>query len=178
MNARKQTSPIFYLAALLIFLGGWIAAVIIAAGDFAQLERANVQPLDSAQLGTDPARIAVFIDGPSTDGPSSKDTIDCTSRAPGREPVDIRPVKAPIQTTSPGTTWHLLGITVELDNPADTVIACTAADGDDRQYGVAPAPEFRGAAIGNGIGILATAVSAILAIWTYRRRRRFAKGNR
>lgn len=170
----KQTSPVFYLAALLILLGGWITAVILAAGDFAKLERADVQPLAVAQLSSEPGRIAVFADI----APAGR-SITCTSDSAGSEPTDIRPVKAPAQATSGGTTWYLLGITAEVADPSQTVIECTAKDGaEEATYGLALAPDFRGAAIGNGIGILATAVSAILAFWIYRRRRRFAKGNR
>ena len=47
---------------------------------------------------------------------------------------------------------------------------------DSALYGYADLPDFRGAAIGNGVGSIATLAAVILIIWTFVRRRRFAKG--
>lgn len=165
--AVKQTNPMFYLAALLIFLGAWVAGFIIAAGDWNQIDSREIRtlnPNDPIDVGDD--GIALFTN-----------TAD-TNQATCREADDRLKLESPgfdLATERGDTTWHLL--TVSRDAEPGTYRIDCAPRGTNARYGHTALPDFRGATIGNGVGSVGTLVAVILAIWTYVRRRRYAKGN-
>ncbi len=174
---QRQPSSLFYLLALLLCLGGWVAGFAIAAGDWSQLDDAKVSAIDQTKAGngvlsSKPGRIAIF-----TDTVQPKRQVTCRAVAGGTA-YEAKPAKIELEVTSGGVDWHLLAVTAQVANPRASHIVCTPRDRmvDKAAYGVAPAPDFHRANIGNGVGSVATLAAVILSLWTYLRRRRFAKG--
>lgn len=161
----KRTSPIWYLVALLLVLGGWVAAAAIAATAWDDLKQATVAEIDPGK------KIAVTDNGVAffTDIQQERD-VSCTSKPAKDLVIKQRPLD--IEAQGDGRTWHLLSVTKDA-KPGSYSVSCAPDDkgADTANYGYAELPDFRSATIGNGVGSMATLAAAILAGWTYWGRR-------
>lgn len=159
----KRTSAIWYLVALLVVLGGWVAAAAIAASAWQDLKQATVIPINPGdKIAVTDRGVAIFTDF------AQDRQVTCKSRPA----LTTEPTTFDLSAQGNGRTWHLLSVTKEA-KPGSYVVTCAPGDRgvDTAGYGYAELPDFRNATIGNGVGSIATLVAAILAVWTYWGRR-------
>ncbi|MDQ3156319.1 MAG: hypothetical protein M3Q98_06325 [Actinomycetota bacterium] len=161
----KRTSAIWYLVAVLLVLGGWVAAAAIASTAWQDLEKSTVAEIDPGK------KIAVTDKGVAffTDIKQDRD-VSCASRPAKALVVKEQPFD--IEAQGDGRAWHLLSVTKDA-KPGSYSVACAPDDNgaDTANYGYAELPDFRRATIGNGVGSMSTLAAALLAGWTYWGRR-------
>lgn len=161
----KRTSATWYLAAVLLVLGGWVAATAIAATSWQDLKQATVLPLDPGKDLTVTDRGVAFF----TDLPQDR-RVTCHSKP--ADALTTEPNSFDLSTRSGGRAWHLVSVTKEA-RPGSYSVSCTPRDRkvDTASYGYAELPDFRNATIGNGVGSIATFIAVILTAWVYWGRR-------
>lgn len=129
----RLTNPLWYLAALLLALGGTMTAVATAASAFDPIRDARVVPV-TERVDAKGATLAVYTD-------IVQDDRDVTCRArygkkdKGRIPIPDQGVDITAQTD--GVRWTLIGL---LEHGRDGLrIVCTPADRrlDSASYGYA-----------------------------------------
>lgn len=166
----RQTTPLLYLAAFVLCLGGWVGAALIAAGDWDGLETVEIHTLTTGNaVPVTENGIAIFT--------NIEQDRKVTCRSEQKGSVSLSDPGFDFTTERGSGEWHLLAVSKEA-KPGNYAIGCTPGNrmSDSALYGYADLPDFRGAAIGNGVGSIATLAAVILTIWTFVRRRRFAKG--
>jgi len=166
-EAIRPVNPLWYLAALLLALGGWVGATVVAAGAWDGVRAADVKPL-SGKISAENRTVAVF-----TDIQQPERQISCrATEGKNDKPTDVPAAGLDITVTSDGGEWHLIGLLP--DAPPSMTLACTPLDKrvDNASYAYAAVDGFGRANTGRGIAALAAAVGAALAIWTFISRRR------
>lgn len=169
----RPTSPLAYLAAFLLVIGGWMAGTIVAAGAWDQVREAPTQGLQDA-LAAGGESVAVF-----TDVLQPEREIVCTARPAGEkeaEPAPLDPAPVDLRVARDGSTWHLLAFAPEVDG--EVVVRCAPQDdnGDAAGYQVAAVEGVLARArLGNLIVWTATAAGIALAGWTWWNRRRTSR---
>lgn len=167
-----RTNPLCYLAALLLVLGGWIAAAPILAAPWQELKTASITGFENGKKIDATDRGVAFF----TDIVQERD-VTCRSNPPGA--LNTRGTKFDLANDDGDRTWHLVSTTAGA-KAGSYAVACRPRDRavDTASYGYAEMPSFSSAGRnGRGIGILATTAAAILAAWTYwgrRQERKFA----
>lgn len=166
----KQTSPLWYLTALFIALGGAVVSIIVAAGAWDPVREATVTPIGEPVDGTNKS-IAVYTDIVQPDR-----KVTCRATGPGKKVTEIPAAKLALTVTNGSDEWHLIGMLTEGDK--DQLITCTPRDRrvDDATYTYAAVTGFasKGNA-GKGIAILSTFVGVVLAAYTFYVRRKLRK---
>lgn len=160
-----RTNPLCYLAALLLALGGWMAAAAVAATSWQDLKEASVTRLDpGAKIDVTDRGVAFF-----TDLVQQRNVV-CHGKP--KAPLPVESAKFDLVNRTGDRTWHWLSATKGAKAGTYTV-ACTPEDGmiDTATYGYAELPDFHNADVGRGIGSIATLVAVILAAWTWWGRR-------
>ncbi|MEO6605293.1 MAG: hypothetical protein ABIN55_06740 [Aeromicrobium sp.] len=163
----KLTSPLWYLTAFFIALGGAVLAIVVAAGAWDPVREATVTPIGEPVDGTDKS-IAVYTDIVQPDR-----KVTCHAKGPGKKVVTIPAAKLSLTVTNGTDEWHLIGLLTEGDK--DQLITCTPRDRrvDDATYTYAAVSGFasKGNA-GKGIAILSTTIGVVLAGFTFYTRRK------
>lgn len=162
----KPTNPLWYLAAFLIALGGWMIATVVAAGAWNPVREASLQSATQSVDATGRS-VAVFTDILQPDR-----RITCRAAGPGKKATVIPEAALAITVNSQGDQWHLIGLLT--DGAANLRISCTPQDrrNDDASYDYATVDGFESKAnTGKGIAILGSTVGLGLAGYTYYARR-------
>ncbi len=169
-GAVNRTSPLWYLAAFFIALGGATLAIVVAAGAWDPVRDATVTPVGE-RVDAANKSVAVFTDIVQPDR-----DVTCRATGPGKKVTDIPAAKLSLTVTNGTDEWYLIGMLPEGDK--DQQIACTPRDRrvDDATYTYAAVTGFasRGNA-GKGIAILSTAIGFVLAVYTFYVRRQQRK---
>lgn len=155
----------WYLVALLLVLGGWVAAAAIAASDWNDLKSAEVTILnDGKEVPVTERGVALF-----TDITQDRD-VTCRSTPP--KAITLEAPRFELTTEGGDRTWHLLSVSKDA-KAGDYRIDCTPRDrmSDTATYGYAELPDFRNANTGNGVGSMATFTAVIIAGWCWWGRR-------
>lgn len=163
----RPTSPLWYLLALLLALGSWMAAAAVAAGDWDPMRTADVTPARERlpqDAGT--GRIAVY-----TDTVQPERELTCVAflgDEKSREPRTLADPGIELTREQDGITWHLVAVSEPGTDRAGGAVRCSMADDvvDTAAYAWAAVPDPSAARTGRGIGVLGTAVAAGLAGWT------------
>jgi hypothetical protein len=121
----------WYVAAALLAVLGWCAAVSWEADGWDVLRSAKVTPL-GAPIEASGKDVGVF-----TDYYQSGRTINCVSVGANNKTTPIAPSPVDMQVVSGGTSWHLLALST--DGTASMTIQCTPTDKltDSAVYGTA-----------------------------------------
>lgn len=162
----KRTSPLWYLAALFIALGGAVLAIVVAAGAWDPVREATVTPIGERVDGTNKS-IAVYTDIVQPDR-----KVTCRATGPGKKVTDIPAAKLTFTITNGSDEWHLIGLLNE--GAKDQLITCTPRDRrvDDATYTYAAVSGFASKGnVGKGIAILSTFIGVVLAAYTFYVRR-------
>lgn len=165
----RLTNPLWYLAALFVVLGGWMAGVILAAGAWDTVRDATLESA-SERVDAGSGSLAVF-----TDVRQPERDITCTATGPGKdaEPVDLEAAPIDLTVARDGSSWFLIAF--ERNAPSDVEVRCTPRDraADAATYRVAVAEGFADRAqLGDGVTWIATAAGIVLAIATWWTRRK------
>ncbi len=162
----RPTSPLWYLAAFFIALGGAVIAIIVAASAWDPVREATVTPVGERVDGADRS-IAVFTDIVQADR-----DVTCRATGPGKKVTEIPKAKLALTVTNGTDEWHLIGMLTEGDK--DQLITCAPKDRrvDDATYTYAAVVGFASKAnTAKGISILTTAIAVVLAGYTFYTRR-------
>lgn len=163
----KVTSPFGYLAAVLVVLGGWVLATVVAAGAWDTVREATPVTITDERVDAAGSSLAVFtdIDQPTLD-------ITCTATPEDGEPIEIEEAAIDIAVDTDGRRWQLINLLPEGQD--GLAIACAPADDrtDSASYAYAVVDGFasrgeRGQAIAT-TGLIA---AVALGIWTFHCRR-------
>jgi hypothetical protein len=162
-EAVKLTSPLWYLAAVLLVLGGAMAGVVVAAGAWDEIREANVQPV-TERVDASSGTLAVYTDIVQDDR-----GVRCTATGPGKkaEPTPIPRATIDIAVDDDGNVWHLIGLLK--DGAKDVALACAPDDdkSDTASYGYAVVDGASRTNTGEGIAVLGTAAGLALAVYTF-----------
>lgn len=169
----RLTSPLWYLAAVAIALGGSIAGTAVAAGAWDGVRSATITP------ATEPVDAAGHTLAIFTDQPQDGREITCTTRPadkPEAKGDEVKAAALDIVVEQRGTDWHLLALRPE--GKDGVVISCVPSDGkaDTALYGFAVVDGFESADRGATIGSVSLALALVLAglVFWQRRRARLA----
>lgn len=178
-EAVRLINPLWYLAALMIALGGQVVGTAVAASSWDFVREAPLVNVSDPVDATG-ASVAVFTDVPQPDRDIGCVVTETGDGDEDAEPVDVPEAPLDLTTVSDSTTWQLVGFL--LDAPDGEVrVACSAQDGagDSASYAVST-PEGVGerANLGNGIAWLFTLAGIVLAIYVFTSRRRHRKETR
>ena len=163
----KITSPFGYLAAVLVVLGGWVLATVVAAGAWDTVRESTPVTITDERVDAAGSSLAIFtdIEQPALD-------ITCTATPEDGEPVEIEPAAIDVLVDTDGSRWQLINL---LPEGADGLqLACAPADDrtDSASYAYAVVDGFadRGE---RGQAIATTGLIAALALgaWTFYCRR-------
>lgn len=162
--AVRLTNPLWYLAALLLALGGTMAAVATAASAFDPVRDANVLPV-TERVDAKGATLAVYTDIVQEDR-----AIACRARYGKKDAgrVEIPDKGVDIVAQGGGIRWTLIGL---LEEGRDGLrIVCTPADRriDNASYGYATVTGYS-SKVNNGRGIssIGLAAGVGLAGWVF-----------
>lgn len=160
----RLTNPLWYLAALLLALGGTMAAVATAASAFDPVRDARVVPV-TERVDAKGATLAVYTDIVQEDR-----DIACRGRYGKKDKgrIVIPDKGVDIQAQSEGIPWTLIGL---LEEGRDGLrIVCTPADRriDSASYGYATVTGYA-SKVNNGRGISAIGLASGvgLAGWVF-----------
>lgn len=165
----RLTSPLWYLAAVAIALGGSITGTAIAAGAWDGVRTATISP------ATEPVDAAGHTLAIFTDQPQEGREITCTTR-PADQPEatgdEVKAAALDIVVEQRGTDWHLLAL--QPDGKDGVTVSCLPSDGkaDTALYGFAVVDGFESADRGASIGSLSLGVALVLAGLVFWQRRR------
>lgn len=163
----KPTNPLWYLTALLIALGSWMIATVVAAGAWDPVRAATVTSV-SERADAGGKSLAVYTDLLQKGRP-----ISCRATSPGNPAIDIPAETIDITADDDGTTWHLIGM---LRTGSDNLrIRCSPRDrgADNATYAYAAVNGYESKVnTGKGIAILGSTAGGALAVFTYYTRRR------
>ncbi|MEH3032859.1 MAG: hypothetical protein PGN07_02175 [Aeromicrobium erythreum] len=166
----RPTNAWWYVAALVVAFGGYMAGVATAGSAWNLATDATVQPVRTSVDAKDRA-VAVFTDIPQPDR-----DVRCRTGGEGKPRKPIPESRIRPRTTQDGTTWTLIGI---LPSGYDGLYAvCAPKDGgtDPASYGLAAVDGFDSRVnLGNGITWLSVAAGLGLGVWTFLTRRRAAQ---
>jgi hypothetical protein len=168
----RLVSPLWYLAALLVVLGGWMAGTVVAAGAWDRVREAPLQNV-TERVDAKGASIAVFTD---VRQPERDVTCTATTATKGAKPVDVPDAPLDLSVADDGSTWYLIGF--EPEGRDGVAVRCTPKDrqADSASYRVAVAEGVLDrASAGNGVAWILTAVGVALAIATWWSRRKNAQ---
>lgn len=165
----RLTNPLWYLAALLIALGGSMTGTAIAASAWDGVRNAAVSPA-VGPVDASGRTLAVFTDQSQPDR-----DIECVTRPvdqPEAEPVEVPEAALDLSVDSAGTRWHLLAL--DTSGPEDVAVQCVPTDGraDNAGYGYAVVDGFDAATRGERVGMLSLGAGVLLAGLTFWQRRR------
>lgn len=164
----RLVSPFWYLAALFLVIGGWMAGVVVAAGAWDAVRDAELVNT-SDRVDAAGGSLAVF-----TDVRQPERGVTCTTKGPekGARPVEVEGAPIDLTVARDGSTWYLIGF--QPQGRDDVAVRCTprdrAADAATYRAAVAEGMDAR-ANLGNGIGWIVTAVGVGLAVATWWSRR-------
>ncbi len=161
----KQTNAMWYLVALFLVLGGWVAAAAIAAGDWEDLKHADVTPINSGKkIDVSEKGVAFFTD--------FKQDRKVSCRSTPVKALEIKEATFDLQTESGDRIWHMIG-TARDPKPGAYDVACTPRDkaSDTATYGFAVLPDSDSTSTGLGVSSIATAAGLILTAWCWWGRR-------
>jgi hypothetical protein len=166
----RLTSPLWYLAAFLLAIGGWMASAVVAAGAWDHVRDATLQPL-TERVDAKGSSLAVFTD---VRQPERDVTCTTSGRGRGAEPDPV--ADAPIDLSVPrdGSTWYLIAF--EQESRDQLEVRCRPGDeaADAATYRVAVADGFLDrTSNAAGIAWIAAAAAVVLAAatwWTRRKR--------
>lgn len=168
----RLVSPLWYLAALLVVLGGWMAGTVVAAGAWEQVRSATLQNV-TERIDAGDGSLAVFTDvrQPELD-------VRCTTRGPaeGAEAVPVDPAPIDLTVVEDGTTWYLIGW--EPASRDGQAVRCRPGDGsaDAATYRAAAVQGFADRArAGDGVLWIATVGGIALAVATWWSRRKHSQ---
>lgn len=165
----RLTNPLWYLAALFVVLGGWMAGTIVAAGSWDHVRDATLEsvtePVDAGS-----GSLAVF-----TDVRQPERDVTCTATPPGKdaEPVELEPAPIDLSVPRDGSTWYLVAF--ERESADELAVRCTPKDraADAATYRVAVAEGFTDRArLGAGVTWIAVTAGIVLALCTWWSRRK------
>lgn len=164
----RPVNPLWYLAALFIVIGGWMAATVVAAGAWDYVRDASLQGLDEP-VDAHGATVAVF-----TDVRQPERQVRCTATPDGKDakPVTIDDSPIDLRVTRDGSEWFLIGVLAE--GRDDLSVRCApkdkAADSASYRVGVAEGVDDR-VRVGQAMTWIATLGGLALAAWTWWTRR-------
>lgn len=166
----RLTSPLWYFAAFLLVIGGWMASAVVAAGAWNHVRDATLQNV-AERVDAKGSTLAVF-----TDVRQPERDVTCTATGPAKGAKPHTLDDAPIDLSVPrdGSTWYLIAFAQE--SGKDLKVRCRPKDegADTATYRVAVADGFLDRTR-NGAGIAWIAVGAAVvlatATWWSRRRR-------
>lgn len=156
----------------MLALGGWVVAMVVAAGAWDTVREAPVAPVDQP-LDASGQSVAVFTDVVEPERKVTCTQTTAADRKAKKKPKPIPEAGIQLVVTDDGNEWHLIGF--EADGRNDMAIRCTPADkrSDNATYAFSTVDGFTPRAnTGNGIATIATALGIGLAIWTFITRRR------
>lgn len=160
----RLTNPLWYLAALLLALGGTMAAVATAASAFDPVRDASVQPV-TERVDAEGATLAIYTDIVQEDR-----DIACRGRYGKKDAgrIEIPDKGVDIVAQGAGIRWTLIGL---LEEGRDGLrIVCTPADRrvDNASYGYATVTGYASKVDnGRGISSLGLAAGVGLAGWVF-----------
>jgi hypothetical protein len=170
--AIRPVNPLWYLAAFVLAIVGWMVGAVVAAGAWDSVRDAGItsanQPVDAGNRS-----VAVFTDVVQPDRRVTCQTSTEAERKAKKEPKPIPPASIELVVDDDGNQWHLIGF--EPDGRNDMSIRCTPADrrSDNATYAYSVVDGFiTRANTGRGIGYVATGAAGVLVIWTFIARRR------
>ena len=166
-EAIRLINPLWYLVALLIALGGWIAATVVAASAWDGVRDARVTALTD-EISAEHRTVAIF-----TDILQPERAITCAATTgKDAEPVEVPASSLDITVRSDGSEWYLIGLLS--DAPATMKVDCKPSDKrvDNASYGYAAVDGFDRAGTSRIISVVATVAAAVVAAWTFTSRRR------
>lgn len=159
----KVTSPFGYLAALLLVLGGWVLATVVAAGAWDTVRDATLVPVTQERADAAGSSVAVFTDiaQPALD-------VGCTATPEDGDPVAIDEAAIDVVVDADGTEWQLIGLLPEGFDGLE--VRCAPADDrvDNATYSYAVVDGFasRGER-GQAIATTGLVAGLALAGWTF-----------
>lgn len=163
----KVTSPLGYLAAVLLVLAGWVGATVVAAGAWDTVRESTLVPVTQDNADAKGYSVAVFTDIVQPDR-----SIVCKGRDGNDEVVSIEPAAIDVPVVADGAEWHLINLLPE--GRDGLKVRCGSLDErvDNATYSYAIVDGFtsrgeRGQAIAT-TGLLA---GLALAAWTFYCRR-------
>lgn len=166
----RPSSPLAYLGALLLVIGGWMAGTIVAAGAWDLVRDAPTATLQEPVEVGDGA-VAVF-----TDVLQPEREIRCTTRPVDDDETEpVRMPGAPVDLTVErgGSTWYLLAFEPDVSGQVRVSCAPTDDNGDAATYRAGAVEGVRDRVqLGNGVAWLSTLAGIGLAGWTWWNRRR------
>jgi hypothetical protein len=165
----RLVSPLWYLAALVVVLGGWMAGTVVAAGAWDRVREAPLQNV-TERVDAGGASLAVLTD---VRQPERDVTCTASARGKGAEPVPLPDAELDLSVVDDGSTWYLIAF--DKDGRDDVAVRCTPRDrqADSASYRVAVAEGWQDrASAGNGVAWLLTAAGIALAVATWWSRRR------
>lgn len=163
-DAVRPVKTVWYLVAVVLIFGGWMAGVATAGTAWNIVREASLQPtrkpVDAANES-----VAVFTDVPQPDR-----DITCTARRGAKDttPSTIPDATLDLTITRDGTVWTLIGLL--RDGSPDLRVACTPKDKatDPASYSVGVVQGFVDRTrLGTGIGVLSVVVGFLLVGWTW-----------
>lgn len=169
----RPVNPLWYLAAFLLVLGGWMAGTVVAAGSWNLVRDATLGAVDE-RVDAAGGSVAVFTDVLQ---PERDVTCRATPKAEGdQEDDDVEPIDVPaapdgvlgMRIDRAGTDWFLIGFLAE--GRDGLAVTCTPRDraADNATYRVAAVDGVLDRArTGSGVTWLATAAGLALAAWTW-----------
>ncbi len=163
----RPTSPLWYLLALLLALGSWMAAVAVAAGDWDPMRTAEVTPArERTPADASAGRLAVYTDTVQPDRDLT--CVAFQGEKDAREAHRLGDPGVELTTEQDGITWHLVALSEPGTRRDGVAIRCSMDDDvvDTAAYAWALVPDPSDARTGQGIGVLGTAVAVGLAGWT------------
>lgn len=113
----RQTTPLLYLAAFVLCLGGWVGAALIAAGDWDGLETVEIHTLTAGNaVPVTENGIAIFT--------NIEQDRKVTCRSEQKGSVSLSDPGFDFTTERGSGEWHLLAVSKEA-KPGNYAIGCT-----------------------------------------------------
>lgn len=173
-NVIKLVNPLWYLAALMLALGGLMVGTAVAAGAWDAVREADLSGTEE-RVDAEGASLAVFTDilQPERD-------IACTATPSAEEgaeedpePIEVPEAPLDLDVAREGTSWYLIGFLPEGADGLAVSCAPTDESGDAADYAVStPEGVLSRANVGNGVGWIGTAAGLLLAVLVFVSRRR------